>query len=412
MTTLRVHLAAVPGSGEAVSWGLFDDAGACVRTGRAAASAWPPADRNEVVLAASQVRIASVKLPPLGAGRVAAAAGFAVDDQLAGPKDAQHLAVSRQQADGRVRVIIAARALVVALRGWKEQSGLSARITRVIAEPDLALPYRGWRWCAATPAATDAFVRRSDGSAFPVSATDASGVLPAELALALAQARRDGAPPPEIRVESDVDDADLARWQRDTGVPFIRGTAWRWTAVPAAAFADAVDLLQGDFALVPPPAAGARQRLFVPAIVLAAAALGLHVVATIGEWSWLRVDSWQQARAWRALAAEAGIAPEAAATPAAAQAALARRHAELRHAHGLVAPDDALPLLARAAPALRVLPVGTVKTATYTDGHWTLDLARADPNAVGEFDARLRQAGVPALIASTPAGVRVRLGAL
>ena len=71
-----------------------------------------------------------------------------------------------------------------------------------------------------------------------------------------------------------------------------------------------------------------------------------------------------------------------------------------------------MPLLARAAPALRALPSGSVKTATYADGHWTLDLARTEPKAVDDLDAGLRQAGVPALVATTAAGVRLRLGAL
>ncbi|HYR00142.1 MAG TPA: type II secretion system protein GspL [Casimicrobiaceae bacterium] len=409
MTTLRVHLAAAPAPGDIVAWALFDDAGGCIRTGRSAAATWPVAERVEAVVAASQVRIASVALPPLPPGRVAAAARFAVEDQLAGPSDTQHLAVSRRLADGRVRVVIAARSLVAALR--EARAGPAPRFARVIAEPDLAVPNRGWRWCAATPDGSDGFVRTDDGGAFPVS-VDASGALPAELALALAQAQRDGSLPVEIRLEREATDAELARWQRDAGVAIVRGAPWRWTAAPPAAFGDAVDLLQGDFALTPPAPRGSRARLFAPALALAAAALAVHVVATVGEWGSLRVDAWRAARAWRALAADAGIPPDAAATPAAARAALAQRYAELRHAHGLAAPDDALPLLARAAPALRALPAGSVKTATYADGHWTLDLARADAAAVEELDARLRQSGVPALLATTAAGVRVRLGAL
>ena len=410
MTTLRVHLAAAPAPGDVAAWALFDGAGRCTRTGRSAATAWPAADRVEAVLAASQVRIASIGLPPLAPARIAAAARFAVEDQLAGPVGAQHLAVSRQGPDGRVRVVIAARALAAALREARTPGSSTPRFSRAIAEPDLAVPYRGWRWCAATPDG-DGFVRRNDGSAFPVSA-DPTGGLPPELALALAQARRDGTQPPEIRIERDADAADLARWQRDSGVPCVAGSAWRWAAAPAAAFAEAVDLLQGEFALAPPAPRGARARLFAPALALAAIALGVHVVATVGEWGSLRLDSWRQARAWRALAADAGIAPEAAPTPAAARAALAQRYAEQRHVHGLAAPDDALPLLARAAPALRALPAGSVKTATYTDGHWTLDLARTEPNAVEQLDARLREAGVPALVATTAAGVRFRLGTL
>jgi len=406
---LRVLIDAAPEHGRAQSWALFDEAGACVRTGRDAPEAWPATDRIEAVLAASQVRIATVALPPLAPARVAAAAAFAVDDQLAGPQEAQHLAVSTQQPGGRVRVVIASRSLVAALRDRQPNAGLPARLTRVIAEPDLAVSYNGWRWCAAGRG--DGFVRRSDGSAFPVSATPATGMPPPELSLALAHARRDGKPPPEVRVEGDATDADLVRWQRENGVPFARGAAWRWSNAPAAAFAEAVDLLQGDFALTSPPAAAARRRLFVPALILASAALALHVVATVLEWGALKLDSWRQSSECTTLAASAGVTAEAASTPALAQAAIAKRYAELRHSHGMLAPDDALPLLARAAPALRTLPEGIVKSAAYAGGHWTIDLARSDPAAIAEVDTRLKEARVPALIATSAAGARIRLGA-
>ena len=76
----------------------------------------------------------------------------------------------------------------------------------------------------------------------------------------------------------------------------------------------------------------------------------------------------------------------------------------------MTAPDDALPLLARAAPALASLPAGSVKSAAYADGHWTLDLALANPAAIGELEARMRGAGVPALVAPSPTGARMRIG--
>ncbi len=140
-------------------------------------------------------------------------------------------------------------------------------------------------------------------------------------------------------------------------------------------------------------------RLFAPALVLAAAALVIHVAATVGEWASLRYQAWGAEREWIAIAADAGVTPDAAATPAAARVALARRYASLRHSQGLPAPDDALPLLARATPALAALPAGAVKSASYADGHWTLDLAPPDATTIADLDDRLRVAGVPALVA-------------
>ena len=136
------------------------------------------------------------------------------------------------------------------------------------------------------------------------------------------------------------------------------------------------------------------------------------LLATVVEWGALRLSSWRQSGEWTALAASAGVAAEATSTPALAQAAIAKRYAELRHSHGMLAPDDALPLLARAAPALRTLPEGIVKSAAYASGHWTIDLARSDQAAIAEVDTRLREARVPALIATSAGGARIRIGAL
>jgi type II secretion system protein L len=411
MTTLRLLLDA-PGAADApAAWALFDASGACVSTGCDPSPRWPQADVLEVVVAASRVRLASVALPPVPAARVAAAAAFALEDQLAGPADEHWLAASTQQAGGRVVVVIVARALLAGWRARAAGAGRTARLTRILAEPELAPAGTGLCWCI--PADADAgsgFVRLPDGSAFPVDAAPADGSLPPELTLALARAASGGTMPAQVRVDGAVSDAALLRWRQETGVAFVRGKPWQWYAADPAAFASATNLLQGEMAPTPPPRRGARLRLFAPAAWIAAAALVLHVTATLGDWAWWRIDAWRAARAWTAIATAAGVPAAAAATPAAARSALAQRYAEARHAHGLPAPHDALPLLARAAPAFAALPAGTLRSATYADGHWTLDLQRADPGLIRDLDGRLKRAGTPAIIATTPAGTRLRIG--
>ena len=403
MTVLRVLLVAPAVADRADAWALFDAAGSCVRTGRDPPAAWPRADSVEFVLAASQVRIACIALPPLPASRVPGAAGYALEDQLAGPGDVHHIAVGAQARDGSVRVAVAARSLLEGIaHGYVDAA-------RIVAESDLAPASAGWTWCARV-ADAEGFVRRHDGSALPVDAPAPDGALPTELALALGQARRSGSPPSHVRVDAPFAAASPARWQRETGIDFRLGTPWRWEAAPATAFAGAIDLLPRPARTAATAASAAPARLFAPALILAAVALFLHVVATVGEWASLRFEAWRTAREWTAIAAGAGVAPDAATTPEAARAGLARRYAALRHANGLPAPDDALPLLARATPALAALPAGSVKSATYADGHWTLDLARADAAAIPELDARMRAAGVPALVATSAAGTRVRFG--
>jgi hypothetical protein len=405
MTTLRVRLAAPPSPERAEPWGLFDSAGVCTRSGSDRPDRWPDADRIEAVIAASQVRIAALKLPPMPPSRVAGAAGFAIEDQLAGAAADQQLGVSAQAPDGRVRVVIVARSLVNAI------ATAERRVMRIIAEPELAAPLAtAWRWCAGDDGA--AFIRCSDGSAFPVEAPRDDGELPAEIALALARAQRGGGAPAQLRIDAATADAALARLQRDAGTTLVRGNPWRWQSASPALFGAALDLRPS----VPATAIMHRQRplsrIFQTALILGGAALAIHIVASVAEWAALRVDAWRAAREWTELAVAAGVAPDAASTPQAARAALARRYAELRHSQGLPAPDDALPLLARAAPAFAALPPGSVKSALYADGHWTLELAHADPAVIRDLDARMRAARVPMLVATSAAGARVRVGGL
>ena len=403
MTVLRVLLEAAPAADRGEAWALFDAAGACVRKGRDRIAAWPAADRIEVVIATTQARIATVVLPPIPESRVANAAAFALEDQLAGPNTAHHVAVSSQARDGRVRVAIVARTLVDAI------VEACPRATRIVAECDLAVPASDWRWCAREPRAAG-FVRRSDGSAFPTDPPSAEGALPAVLALALTQARRGDVPPTRVRVEATIAAQLLARWHRETGVEFVAGAPWEWEAAGPAAFGAAIDLLPIRREAASAAPRHQLRRLLAPALMLAAAALALHVVATSIEWGSLRMQAWRDAKEWTSLAVTAGVPSDAAATPEAARFALSRRYAQVRHEHGLAAPEDALPLLARAVPALDLLPPGSVKRAAYADGHWTLDLALANPGAIAELEVRMREAGVPALVASSPNGARMRIG--
>jgi hypothetical protein len=188
MSALRVLVrTAADGSSAPVPWALYDAGGACVRTGCDAASGWPDADTLEFVVGASDVRLASLALPPMPAARVAAAAAFALEDRLAGPADEQWLAVAPERHRDRVVVAVVARALVAALRARGGEPRTGPRLLRIVAEPELAAAGDGWCWCVPEdPEAGGGFVRLADGSAFPVSAPGAGEALPAELQLALA----------------------------------------------------------------------------------------------------------------------------------------------------------------------------------------------------------------------------------
>ncbi len=400
MTTLRVLLPDAPHPSRADAWMLVDDAGAMQRLGRDVPAAWPAATAHVAVLSAERARLVVLTLPPLPPAKLPAAVDYALEDQLAGGIDPPRLAHAVQRADGRVTIAIAARDLIAAIEadphGW-------ASIV-----PECALPLSDdetWTWYAA--ASGGGFVRTPAG-AFAVAMDD--DALPAELTAALGHARRNEAAvaPRTVRVAFACAPDRLDRFAAATGIPFVTSAPWRWTDAPSGRYAEAPDWAGS---------AGSQARMGARAgaaagagpLLLVAAALVLHVGATLVQWAALHVEAWRASAAIVALAVQAGV-PDAA-TPEAAVAALVRRRAEARHAAGLAAPGDALPLLAQAAPALGRLPRGTMKSAIYADGAWTLELGKVGADALRVLDRALAERGVAVLQAPIPSGTRVRLSA-
>ena len=396
MSVLRVVLEAAPLPTRADAWALFDAHGHRLRSGHGVPSTWPDAARREGVLAASRVRLTSLPLPPMPADRVATAAAFALEDALARPASEQHLQVSTRDAQGRVMATVTQRALV---------DVLSRDFTRLVAEPALAPVPKPGRWLWLPSASHDTFIRQPDGAAFSVSHPRDAMTLPAELALPLVQPGAGIARPDAVDVAFAVTDAQLDAWSTAARMPFTRSEPWHWDRdgtlferLPALGLRAADD-------------AGARTRssaarTWRAAAAITAVALLGAVLATIVQWSWLRLDHWRTQRAIVALATDAGITgvtePDAAAT------ALTRRWSDARHRVARTVPSDAMPLLARAAPALGALPTGALKSATYSPGQWTFEIGVMPLTGVAAFEQQLANRGLLALAATNPSGTRLR----
>ncbi len=407
MSTLRVLLTDSPAPDRAVQWALFGPDGALRQVGCDRPDGWPRAECCEAVISSSRARIAIVTLPPLSAARLPAAAAFAIEDQLAGPVEAAHLVAGAQDADGRVRIVVVDNTLLQSIAAFPAPPDGALRFARVVAEVDLLAKRSRWDWCIDEQHPTQAFVRAPDGAAFQTSGLSDDDELPRELALLLA---RVPAANNEVCVHADVSPAQLARWSAGTGASFAAVPPWRWHDVPATAFDAATDLLPQEATRHATASAPRRWLALRPAALIVALALTLHVAATLAEWAWLRFDAGRDARAWSSLARSAGIAADAVPGTAAARAALLRQYAELRHANGVATPDDPLPLLARAAPALARLPAGMLKSATFADGTWTLELGPLDAVMLLQLDAGMKAAELPAVRATTSAGTRARFG--
>ncbi|TMH24164.1 MAG: hypothetical protein E6H64_01860 [Betaproteobacteria bacterium] len=405
--TLRVFIDGPPEPGRDAAWAVFDATGRAARSGRSPPAAWPVASRREAVIAARHGRLVTLTVPPLPPGRAEAAARFALEDQLADTPEEIHIALEPQRGESGLRVAIVARAWMSAFISASQRCGLSW--DRAMLESDLApAPTGSWRWCAGS-IAQPGFVRTDRGATIAVGPAQGDAP-PAELALALA---RGGAGAPRtVRVDADgASPALLSRARALTGVEFVAGTPWHWANATPAAFAGAIDILSGRYGAEASRPAVNLGRLLRPALWIAAIAIGIHVAATLGNWLWLR---WESAAIDRELTALARAAVPEFAQGSAAEtsptAALARRERDLKHRAGLAAPDDFLPLLARAAPAFAALPKGAIRSLSYADGHVLLDLQKTEPAQASRLQHELQKAGLVAIAAPTATGARLRVG--
>jgi len=395
---LRVFLPASPRTDRADRWIRVNADGRIVDRGQDVPSRWPADAAIEAVLAADQVRVIALVLPPIPKERLRGAVRYALEDRIATPPDESAIAIAEPR-NGTCVVAVASAALI------RETTAHQRRFLRMVPESALAPLADGWTWCASS--AGDGFVRRHDGSAFAVQGIDDGGALPPELAAALAQARRANDAPASVHVAFAAEPSRLAQWTQASGVPFASAPVWQWEQASETAYASAPDFLRDASRAEAQAARASTWRPFRLALVLAALALAIHLGGLLVQWSWLGVERWRLAGALVDTAKAAQL-PDAQTADAAAQA-IARQYSAARHRASQSAPVDALPLLARAAPALSSLPAGALRSARYAGDAWTVDLVKLDAATLSRLERRLGDAGLDALAAPASGGTRMRL---
>ena len=334
---------------------------------------------------------------------------FALEDQLAGPNAAHHVAVSAQARDGRVRVAIVARSLVAAIVDARPERGAHRRRMRPRRAGDRLemVRARTGRRGLRAPAGRQRVsrpMRRQPMARFRPSSR-----------WRCAQARRGNRRPLRVRVDAPVpDEPSLARWQRETGVEFVarhavalgsggcRGVRRRHRSPAAGQQPEPRDARALDLGRALRAGAGRsparRLRSTCSRVPSNGRSLRLQCMA--------RRAGMDVAR--RHGRRGAGGRRDARRRSRSRSRGVTR---ELRHAHGLPAPDDALPLLARAAPALAALPRGIGEARVVC--RRALD-ARARARGRGRDRRRsTRACAAPACRRSlrpSPTGARMRFG--
>jgi len=130
-------------------------------------------------------------------------------------------------------------------------------------------------------------------------------------------------------------------------------------------------------------------------------ALAVHALALVADWT--RLAGEQRSLRQRMESRFRAAFPEAVAVADPALQ-MRRKLAEARHAAGLPDGGDFLPMIDKVAAALKELPAGGLRIASYESGRMTLELAAVEEASVRRIVARLLQAGMR--VDATPAGTR------
>jgi general secretion pathway protein L len=338
------------------------------------------ARRVELVIPATEVLITRTRLPQGAARRGGAVLAFALEDETLGDPDANQVTWLGAAGDSDVLAVFDKA-------GW--QRWLAA-LAAARLEPDavwcetLLLPLAPGEWSVAWNG-VDGFVRTAP---LEGAATDCGDALspPLSLALMLEAAAANDALPSGIAIYPTTTDAppDLKAWRERLGIPLRLAHPWDWSDAPSGA----ISLMRPRSRWRIP---GASLTRFKPAAVIVSAALAIHTLALLADWTVLagerRAVRRQMEARFRALYPD---------TVAIVDPALQMRRklADARHAAGLPDAGDFLPMIDTVAAAMSDLPPNSVRTGSYESGRLTLELTALDEDRLRRIVARLKQAGL------------------
>jgi general secretion pathway protein L len=345
------------------------------------------AERVQLVLPAAEVLITRTRLPESARRRAGAVLAYAVEDETVGDPEASQVSWLGSVADTDVLAVADRQGL----KAWSDAlDAVGIRGYEVHCET-LMLPWMEGEWSLAWDG-REGFVRTSELEGTVTDRGDAASP-PLSLRLMLDEAKARGVAPASIAVYATAPEAplEIEAWQRALGVALRLAEPWDWrTAAPDAG----VSLAQARAGWRLPPGTLARLR---PAAWILGAALAVHALALVVDWT--RLASEQRSLRTRMESRFRAAFPEAVAVADPALQ-MRRKLAEARHATGQPDSGDFLPMIVNVAAALKQVPPGALRIASYESGRMTIELAGID-------DARMRRV----LASLAQSGLRVDRGA-
>ena len=343
------------------------------------------AERVQLVLPPADVMITRARLPQAARRRAGSVLAYAVEEETLGEPDANQVSWLGSAAEEDVLAVADRQGL----KAWHDALEAAGIGEYEVHCETLMLPWKAGEWSLAWDG-REGFVRTGE---FEGAATDCgdreSPPLSLRLMLDEAKARIEapGAIALHLSAPQDGPDAapDLDAWQRKLGVAVRLAGPWDWRKAPPDA---GISLAQQRQRWRLLPGTLARLR---PAAWLAGIALAVHGLALVADWT--RLAGEQRSLRQRMESRFRAAFPDAVAVADPALQ-MRRKLAEARHAAGVPDGGDFLPMTEKVAAALKDIPAGGLRIASYESGRMTLELAAVEEAGVRRIVARLLQAGM------------------
>jgi general secretion pathway protein L len=380
MSLLRIH-ASLREAPQRCEWALVGDSREPLVGEGPLAQLPQRAARVQLVLPAAEVLITRARLPQSARRRTGSVLAYAVEDETLGDPDANQVSWLGSAADADVLAVVDRQGL----RAWQDALAAAGIRGYEVHCEALMLPWVQGEWSLAWNG-HEGYMRTAEFECSTMDRGDAASP-PLSLRLMLDEAKTRGEAPASIAVyATDAGSPpEIEAWQRALGVALRLAGAWDWRTAPAEA---GVSLAQERARWQLPPDTLARLR---PAAWIIGAALAVHALALVVDWS--RLASEQRSLRARMESRFRAAFPEAVAVADPALQ-MRRKLAEARHAAGQPDGGDFLPMITNVATALKQLPPGGLRVASYESGRMTLELAGVDDAALRRILAHLAQSGL------------------
>lgn len=366
-------------------WVLRDAQGRIVHQGESPLSAIPKSGNVQVVVPASRVLLAQVRVPTRNRRKMLQLLPYAVEEKLMYDPDAIHVAAGPQLLNGETVVALIDKGWMKRVLSVLQSNGLSP--CQMLPETLLPAVSPG-KWTVVWNG-REGFVRKDSVSGSSLDGGNPE-TPPLGLMLAVKEAASKGNAPQKISLQltKGAEMPSLESWASKLDVVVSLEPVWEWYSATDK-LDKGINLLQGDFA----PAGFNSDWLtkYKLPLILAGLILLLQFGGGVIEWFILDYQKHQLEnqiqQAFRQAFPEAKVIVDA-------PLQMQRNLAELRHGKGLSDPADFLPMLAKVAPLISQLGMVTAQDLQYDNGILKISLQLKASQTAEQIRNRFQNAGV------------------